>query len=69
MTGNNANMLPMTSKDISEILAEHVATEQYMKTLGPRRLSPSLRGLIWLLRLYVIFMLVAVVINVTHTLG
>lgn len=69
MIGPNENRLSMTSQEVSEILTEHLEAQCYMATLGPRPLSPALRGLIWMLRLYVVFMLVAVVINVTHTLG
>lgn len=55
--------------EIAEVLDEHLEMQRYMETLGIRPLSPALRALIWVLRFYVIFMLVAVVINVTHTLG
>lgn len=54
---------------LAEVLEEHVEMQRYMATLGLRPLSPMLRGLIWALRFYVVFMLVAVIINVTHTLG
>ncbi len=64
------NPLPSSETvEMAEVLEEHLAMQQYMATLGLRSLSPALQALIWALRFYVIFMLVAVVINVTHTLG
>jgi len=49
---------------VDEVLAEHRASQVQINQLGLLKLSPGLKGLMWLLRLYVIFMVVVVIVNV-----
>jgi hypothetical protein len=53
---------------IQNILAEHLASRSRVRQLGRRRLSPGLKGLIWFLRLYVLFMVAVMTVNVLQTL-
>ncbi|MCL5065410.1 MAG: hypothetical protein M1600_10135 [Firmicutes bacterium] len=49
---------------VDEVLAEHRASQVQIEQLGLLKLSTGLKGLMWLLRLYVIFMVVVVIVNV-----
>jgi len=60
---DNAEPLPWTL-----LLEEHRETREHMAHLGLRRLNPALRVLIWALRIYVLFMVVVVAVNVAQTL-
>jgi hypothetical protein len=58
--------------DVSELWAQALAEAQEAagraRTLGLRRLSPGLTGIIWVLRLYVLFMLGVVAWNLATML-
>jgi|BEDMetMinimDraft_2_1075160.scaffolds.fasta_scaffold09620_2 hypothetical protein len=47
----------------AELAAEYQEASARIRRLGLRRLSPGMRGVIWLLRLYVVFMLGVVAAN------
>jgi len=53
---------------IDEVLAEHLASQAHLEQLGRLKLSPRLKGLMWALRLYVLFMATVVVVNVFQQL-
>jgi hypothetical protein len=53
--------------DIEQLLQEHYETQERIQELGLRPLSPSLKALMWTLRIYVILMIVAVVVNVIQS--
>ena len=55
-----------TSHDawIEQALAEHRQSQLHVEQLGRLPLSLSLKGLMWLLRLYVLFMIAVVAVNV-----
>lgn len=53
---------------VDEALTEYRSSLAAIERLGLKTLSPGLRILIWALRVYVLFMVVVVVINVLHTL-
>lgn len=52
---------------VQDILREHIESQQHTEGLTLRKLSPGVKATIWLLRLYVLFMAVVVVINVVQT--
>lgn len=54
--------------DLEEALQEYQAALAHIQGLGIKPLSPSLKALIWGLRLYVVFMAIVVVFNVIQTL-
>ena len=51
---------------VDATLREHREAEQRVAELGRRRLSPPLRAVIWGLRVYVLFMVVVVIINIAQ---
>ncbi len=53
---------------VEEILSEQHDALQRTEQLGLRKLGWGLKSLIWVLRLYVIFMVIVVMINIAHTL-
>ncbi|PWI58428.1 hypothetical protein BM613_03810 [Sulfoacidibacillus thermotolerans] len=53
---------------IEETLREHKEALQKVEQLGLRPLSPLVRVTIWGLRLYVLFMVVIVIVNVIQNL-
>jgi hypothetical protein len=53
--------------DIEQLLQEHQETQKRIHELGVRPLSPALKALMWTLRIYVILMIIAVVVNVTQS--
>lgn len=60
--------LPDSSSWISEVLQERRQAQAVLDQLPRLALSPGLQALIWLLRLYVVFMIVVVGVNVVQTL-
>ena len=54
---------------VEEILFEQKEASKRTSQLGIRKLGKGMKSLIWLLRLYVIFMVVVVIINVAHTIS
>jgi hypothetical protein len=63
----NMSRLAQQPEKIRELLKEHAESEEKTKALTLRKLGPGLKITIWLLRIYVIFMAVVVVINVIQT--
>jgi hypothetical protein len=53
---------------VAEALNDYRSSLQAIDELGLLAMSPALKGLIWGLRLYVLFMVGVVVINVIQTL-
>jgi hypothetical protein len=53
---------------IKNVLQEHEETQQRMRRLGERKLSLGLKIFLWGLRLYVGFMVVVVIINVSQSI-
>ena len=51
---------------VDATLREHREAEQRVAELGRRRLSQPLRAVIWGLRVYVLFMVVVVIINIAQ---
>ncbi|POB11253.1 hypothetical protein [Sulfobacillus sp. hq2] len=54
---------------LEELLADHESAREKVEKLGRLPLSPTLKVIIWGLRVYVLFMVVVVVINafeITH---
>lgn len=49
---------------VQQVLEEHVQGLGHTEQLTLRKLGPGLKATIWLLRIYVLFMVVVVVINV-----
>ena len=49
---------------VDEILQDHIRTREHIEKLGRLPLSPLLKITIWGLRLYVVFMISVVVINI-----
>ncbi len=56
--------LEISTEWMEEALAEHRMSQIQVEQLGLLKLSPALKGLMWLLRLYVLFMVTVVVVNV-----
>lgn len=54
---------------VEEILSEQQEAIQHTAQLGLRKLGFWVKSLIWFLRVYVIFMVVVVIINVMHTIS
>lgn len=48
---------------IEELLADHETARDKVEHLGRLRLSPTLKAIIWGLRIYVLFMVVVVIVN------
>ena len=71
----NPSILPsedMTTEPcdwIAEVLDEHRSSQLAIEHLGKRQLSWSLKGMMWLLRIYVVFMFLVVGINVWRQLS
>lgn len=57
----------LDSLDVEQLLQEHYEAQERIHRLGLRPLSPGLKALMWTLRIYVILMIVAVVVNVIHS--
>ncbi len=59
---------PDTSPDswMDAALAEHLQTQAWLENLGPMPMNLGLRGLMWLLRIYVLFMITVVGVNVAQ---
>ncbi|OLZ10999.1 hypothetical protein [Sulfobacillus thermosulfidooxidans] len=53
---------------IDTLLEDHNKARQHIEELGLLPLSPALKGTIWGLRLYVLFMIVVVVMNIIQNL-
>jgi len=53
---------------VKNILQEHEETQQRLQHLSERKLGPGLKIFLWGLRLYVVFMVVIVVINVSQSI-
>jgi hypothetical protein len=53
---------------VDEILSEQQAAIEHTAQLGLRKLGFWVQSLIWFLRVYVVFMIVVVIINVMHTI-
>lgn len=51
---------------VEEALAEHLASKARIDQLGLLKLSPATKGLMWVLRAYVIFMITVVAVNVVQ---
>ncbi len=52
------------SWSVDELLQDHIRTRERIEKLGPLPLSPLLKSTLWVLRLYVVFMISVVVINI-----
>ncbi len=59
---NTPHSLPHCSVD--EVLQDHLRTREHIEKLGLLPLSPILKGTMWGLRIYVLFMICVVVINI-----
>ena len=65
---NRLPIHPLTSTlSAPDLLEDHTRARQHLQELGIRPLSPVVKGVIWSLRVYVLFMIVVVVINVVQT--
>ena len=53
---------------VKNILQEHKECQHKTERLGERKLGPGLKIFLWGLRLYVIFMIVIVVINISQSI-
>jgi hypothetical protein len=53
---------------VKKALQEHEESQNKTKHLGERKLGPGLKIFLWGLRLYVVFMVVVVVINVSRSI-
>lgn len=62
------NRLQQNPELVSELLQEHKQNMKQTSQLGLRRLGPGLKITIWSLRLYVLFMLIVVIMNIMQTL-
>lgn len=51
---------------VEEALAEHLSSKARIDQLGLLKLSPAIKGLMWVLRAYVIFMITVVAVNVVQ---
>ncbi|MHB1612131.1 MAG: hypothetical protein ACYCOU_07770 [Sulfobacillus sp.] len=59
----------LAALDVESLLQEHQESRERIRHLGPRHLSPALKGLMWALRIYVILMIATVVVNVFQNIG
>ncbi|WP_053961189.1 hypothetical protein [Sulfobacillus thermosulfidooxidans] len=67
----NSAQLTSGTKDtlpIDRLLEDHNKARQHIEELGLLPLSPALKGTIWGLRIYVLFMIVVVVMNVIQNM-
>ncbi len=53
---------------VKKVLQEHKESQNKTAHLGERKLCPGLKIFLWGLRLYVVFMVVVVVINVSQAI-
>jgi hypothetical protein len=53
---------------VKNILQEHKETQKRMQHLSERKLGPGLKIFLWGLRLYVVFMVIVVAINVSQSI-
>lgn len=66
---NSENSWLIENQDlVEEALTEYRTSLQSVEQLGLKPLSPGLKGLIWGLRFYVLFMVAVLIINIVTTL-
>ncbi len=51
---------------IDQTLKEHQDSQERLRSLGQRTLTPWLTTVIWSLRVYVLFMVVVVIVNIAQ---